>query len=209
MSDKEIVRVTNSKFVPIRRDEIQGQFDMIVDISTPEIDERKAQKLGFMLQTLGPNMDINMQKRILSQIAKLYKMPELEKDIKDYEPQPDPVEQKKRELEVAELEYEIALTQAKTAKTNAETEKILAEADSIDVQTENDAAGITHSREMEKQAGQARGNQDLAITKSLTAPRKEGEVEPDIEAAFGFNELSKRLDDAKNSESVQPTPLTL
>lgn len=209
MSDKEIVRVTNTKFVPVRRDDIQGQFDMIVDISTPEIEERKAQKLGFMMQTLGPNMDLNMQKRILAQIAKLYKMPELENDIKNYEPQPDPVEQKKRELEVAELEYEIALTQAKTAKTNAETEKILAEADSIDVETENNASGVSHAREMEKQSEQARGNQDLAITKSLTAPRKEGETEPDIEAAFGFNELSKRLADAKNNTPAQTAPLTL
>lgn len=209
MADKEVVRVTNSKFVPIRRDEIQGQFDMIVDISTPEIDQRKAQQLGFMLQTMGPNLDLDMQKMILGKIAKLQKMPELEQQIKEYEPQPDPVEQKKRELEVAELEYDIELVKAKTAETRAKTEKLLAEADSIDLQTEHDAAGVTHSRDMEKQAGQARGNQDLQITKALTSPRKEGESEPDIEAAFGFGELSKRLDDAKNGAQPAPAPLTV
>ncbi len=48
---------------------------------------------------------------------------------------------------------------------------------------------------MQKQAGQARGNQDLEITKNLVKPTKEGESKPDIEAAIGYNALSRNEND--------------
>lgn len=203
LTDKEVVRVTNSKFVVIRRDDLEGQFDLIVDISTPEVDERKAQDLAFMLQTVGPNMDFPFTQMIMAKIARLRKMPDLEQEIKTYQPQPDPIEDARRRLEVAKIEQEIALTEAKTAETKAKTEKLYAEADALDIETENTASGVTHAREMEKQTEQARGNQDLQITKALTTPTKEGEKEPDIEAAFGFGELSKRMANASNQPLVQ------
>ena len=203
LTDKEVVRVTNSKFVTVRRDDLEGQFDLIVDISTPEVDERKAQDLAFMLQTVGPNMDFPFTQMIMAKIARLRKMPDLEQEIKTYQPQPDPIEDARRRLEVAKIEQEIALTEAKTAETKAKTEKLYAEADALDIETENAASGVTHAREMEKQTEQARGNQDLQITKALTTPVKEGEKEPDIEAAFGFGELSKRMANANNQPLVQ------
>ena len=206
LSDKEVIRVTNAKFVVIRRDDIQGQFDFIVDISTPEMDERKAQDLAFMLQTVGPNMDFNFVKMIMAKIARLRKMPDLEHEIKQYEPQPDPLAKAKAELEISQIQLENAKIQAEIAEINAKTEKLIAEADSLDLQTEQDAAGITHARNMEKQSEQARGNQDLQITKALTSPRKEGEKEPDIEAAFGFGELSKRMAAATNQKAPALAP---
>lgn len=209
LSDKEVVRVTNAKFVEVRRQDLEGQFDMVVDISTPEIDERKAQDLAFMLQTVGPNMDFGFLKMIMSKIANLRKMPDLEQAIKVYEPQPDPLVKAKAELEISQIQLENAKIQAQIAELNARTEKLLAEADSLDLQTEQDAAGITHNRNMEKQSEQARGNQDLQITKALTASRKEGEKEPDIEAAVGFSELSKKMASAFSQAPAQPIPLTV
>lgn len=208
LTDKEVVRVTNSKFIVIRRDDLEGQFDLIVDISTPEIDEAKAKDLAFILQTVGPNMDFPFTKLIMSKFARLRKMPDLEKQILSYEPQPDPIEQARRQLEVSQLELENAKIQAQIAEINAKTEKTLAEADSLDLETENKASGVTHSREMEKQSEQARGNQDLQITKALTAKTKEGEKEPDIEAAVGFGELSKRMATASNQPKPEVPPLS-
>jgi hypothetical protein len=198
LTDKEVVRVTNTKFVTVRRDDLEGQFDLKLDISTPEIDERKAQDLAFMLQTLGATMPFEFTQMILYRIAKLRKMPELAQQILEFQPQPDPVEQATKELEVTKLQLENAELQAKIAEIQAKTEKLQAEADQIDYETERDAAGITHAREMEKQSEQARGNQDLAITKGLVTSPKEGEAPFDLETVVGFNELTKQLSSASN-----------
>ena len=200
LEEEEVVRVTNEQFVTINREDLDGQFDLIVDISTPEIDERKAADLAFMLQTMGPTMPVDFTQMILSEIATLRKMPALAKKIERYQPEPDPIEEAKRKLEVAKIENEISKIQSETAKNYAQAEKYQSDADKQDYETEKDAAGISHAQEMEKQSEQARGNQDLAVTKALTTPKKEGENDPDIEAAVGFNEFSK----IRSSSTNQP-----
>ena len=57
--------------------------------------------------------------------------------------------------------------------------------------------GTKHARDLEMSQAQARGNQDLEVTKALTKPGKEGERAPNIEAAVGYNELSDRRDNAE------------
>lgn len=91
LSEFEILRITNGDFVTIRRDDLPGNFDLEIDISTNEQDDVKAQELAFMLQTLGQDMDPAMRNLILSGIAKLRKMPELAKRIENFEPTPDPI----------------------------------------------------------------------------------------------------------------------
>lgn len=91
LSEYEVLRITNGDFVTVRRDDLPGNFDLEIDISTNEQDDVKAQELAFMLQTLGQDMDTPMRNLILSGIAKLRKMPELAKRIETYEPKPDPV----------------------------------------------------------------------------------------------------------------------
>src|SRR5690606_39118291 len=55
LSETEVVRVTNEQFVEVRREDLAGNFDLKVDISTAEVDNNKAQDLAFMLQTMGNN----------------------------------------------------------------------------------------------------------------------------------------------------------
>ena len=57
LEEKEIVRVTNSEYVEVSREELEGNFDLKVDISTASVDEQKANDLGMVLQTVGPDMD--------------------------------------------------------------------------------------------------------------------------------------------------------
>lgn len=117
LSDEEVVRVTNDQFVKIRRDDLQGNFDLRLSISTAEEDDNRAQELGFLLQTSGPNMDPDMHKIVLAEICTLRKMPDLAHRILSFQPQPDPVAQKMQELEIAKLEAEITEIQAKAQKT--------------------------------------------------------------------------------------------
>jgi len=195
LSKEEVVRVTNDEFVTIRRDELSsasGEFDLKVDISTAEIDSSKAQDLAFMLQTMGPNMDFSITQLILAEIASLKRMPELEKKILDYQPQPDPMQQKKLELEIAReqkeielLDSEIALNQAK-----AQRESVMSEQGMIDAVEQE--TGTKHARDMQKQVAQSTGNQNLEITKALVKGRKPEEGAPNITAAVGYNEMTKR-----------------
>lgn len=120
LSDEEVVRVTNEQFVKIRKDDLPGNFDLKLSISTAEEDNNKAEQLAFMLQTTGPNEDPQVRRMILSDICKLRKMPDLAKKIEMYQPEPDPVAQKMQQLQLAKIEAEIAEIQAKAQKTLAD-----------------------------------------------------------------------------------------
>lgn len=190
LSEKEVVRITNDEFVEVFREELAGSFDLIVDISTAEIDNAQAQDLGFMLQTMGPNMDFSLTQMILAEIARLKRLPDLAKAIERFQPQPDPLEEKRKELEIAELEAKIEEIKAKAEEARAKARKALAEADQADLDFAEQADGVKHARDLERGQSQAEGNQDLQVTKALLQPRKEGEKEPDIAAGIGFNQLS-------------------
>ena len=190
MSEEEVVRVTNDEFVTIKREDLEGNFDLIVDISTAEIDNAKSQDLGFILQTLGPKMDFGFVKRVIAEIVKLKRMPDLAKDILDYDPQPSPhqLELEKLELElkrkeIQEIESKIQLNLSNAAKAKSEKEKT--DLDYVEQET-----GTKHVRDMDKQAGQARGNQALEVTKALVKGTKDGERPGNIEAAIGYNTLT-------------------
>lgn len=208
LSEEEVVRVTNEKFVTIRREDLEGNFDLIVDISTPEIDERRANDLAFMLQTVGPTMPPEFTQMILTEIAILRRMPALAKKIETYRPQPDPLEEAKKRLEVAKIEEQISKIKSETARNYAQAEKFQSDADATDLETEMKGTGVSHAQEMEKQSEQARGNQDLALTKALVTPIKEGETPPDIEAGMGLNRITAEMARASNQPQYT-VPLAL
>ena len=193
LSEQEVIRVTNTEFVTVNREDLRGNFDLETDISTAEMDNAQAQDLGFMLQTMGPNMDPTISMLILSEIARLKRMPVLAQELRTWQPQPDPMAEQMKQLELMEkqktiekLDSEIALNQAKAGEVQATADK--KNLDFVEQET-----GTSHAREMEKQQAQARGNQDLQVTKALASPRKDGERQPDVEAAIGFNQLSDMM----------------
>lgn len=202
LSDKEVVRVTNEEFVTVVRDDLVGDFDLIVDISTAEIDDAKAKDLGFMLQTIGPNTDQQIVLKMLAEIAKLKRMPELAKMLETFEPKPNPMQQQLQQLEIEKAQLEIEKLKSEVSLNKAKEQVALANADSTDQNTVDKATGMAHSRSMELQQGQAQGNQNLQVTKALTAKRKEGERDPDIEAAIGFNQLSDKMNTARATSPV-------
>jgi len=121
LEDEEVVRITDEEDVTISRDQLDGTFDVKLTISTPEVDQEQAQDLGFMLQTIGPSMDPGLQSVILGKIARLKKMPDLAKQIEDYQPQPDPMEEKIKELQAQLLEAQVANEVAKGTENQADT----------------------------------------------------------------------------------------
>lgn len=192
LSEKEIVRVTNAEFVEISKSELQGNFDLKVDISTASVDEQRAQDLGFVLQTVGPDMDPNLRKIILGKIADLKRMPDLAEQIRSYEPQPDPLQQALQEAELLSKQAQIELDQARAEQARAQARKLLEETDEL-------VSGMKHEREVEKMGAQARGNRDLEITKALT----KGEAQPGmIEAAVGYNAMTEAKDERETAPKL-------
>ena len=122
LSDQEIIRVTNEEFVAINREDLGGMYDIKLNISTAEADNEKAQELSFMLQTMGNSMDPSMSQIILSDIARLRKMPELAKQIKEYQPQPNPMAEQKAQLELQLLQAQIQNESAKAAENAVDVE---------------------------------------------------------------------------------------
>lgn len=177
LSDKEIVRITNEEFVEIRRDDLPGNFDIKLSISTAEEDNNKAQELAFMLQTMGNNMDPSMSKIILSDIAKLRKMPDLAEKIENFEPQPDPMAQKQAELQVQLLEAQLRreLAMAMEAEANAQltlakigTEQvkqgdIKASTDQKTLDFVEQESGLKQERDLQKSGEQARSQAQLKV----------------------------------------------
>ncbi len=120
LSDIEVVRVTNRQYVEINREDLKGNFDLEVDIATAEVDNEKAQDLGFMLQTLGPNMGPEISLMILAEIADLKRMPSLAEKLRNYQPQPDPMAEQAKKLELQKLQMEVAKLQAEVQKIQAD-----------------------------------------------------------------------------------------
>lgn len=173
LSEEEIVRISNEEFVAVRRDDLQGEIDIDLQISTPEADNEKAQELAFMLQTTGPNSDPGEVRMIRAEIARLRNMPDLAKRIESYEPPPPSPEQiEMQRLEMAKmaadvakieadareanaramgLEAEIAMKQAKTESERAKALETKAKADKTDLDFVEQETGVTHERELEKE----------------------------------------------------------
>lgn len=209
MSAEEVIRVTNKEFVTVKREDLVGQFDLEADISTAEVDNQKAQDLAFMLQTIGNNMDLGITIMILAEIAELKRMPELAEKLRTFKPQLTPEQQQLQQLQLEKAKLEVEELRSKIALNNAKAAEAQANKDKKNLDYLEQETGTTHARNMQQQAGQARGNMDLEITKALVKPTKTasgGEKSPNIEAGIGWNELSDRLRDAGQPSSVDNAP---
>lgn len=166
LSEQEVVRITNHEFVKIKRDDLAGEFDLVLTISTAEGDDAKAKELAFMLQTMGNSLGQEIVQMILSEIATLRKMPELAKAILNYQPQPDEFSQAMQELELeykkaeielmkAEAQERMAKSQVQEAKVgveNARAESLQGDADKKALDFVEKDSGLAHQQALDKQA---------------------------------------------------------
>ena len=177
LSEEEVIRVSNEEFVTVRRDDLAGNFDLVLTISTAEEDNNKAEQLAFLLQTTGNTMDPQLNKMILADIARLRKMPDMAKRIEEYEPQPDPLVQEKLQLEIELLRAQInkenaqamqyqASAQLDTAKVGTETakaENLQSDTDKKNLDFVEQESGVTQERAKELHGEQARSQVQLKL----------------------------------------------
>lgn len=195
LSEEEIVRLTNEEFVTVKKDDLSGDFDLSLTISTPEEDNNKAEQLAFMLQTVGPNEDPMVRRMILADICKLRKMPDLAKKIESYEPEPDPMVQERMQLEIELLKSQIAENTARASKydagaqldgTKMGTEQAKAghlksTADKTDLDFVEQESGVKQERDLQKQGAQAEAQTKMKVTEhALNVQRDDKKQETDL-----------------------------
>ena len=190
LQDEEIIRITNDQYVAISREALAGNFDLVVDIATHAVDDAKAQDLGFLLQTIGPNSDPSVMMMVLAEIARLKRMPAIAEKLKNWKPEPDPMQQQLRELELLKAQKQIEEIEANIAYLQGRTAKNMADAEETQVNTALNASGESQRRAIAAQKAQARGNQDLEVTKALLSQTDPTKAPKDIEAAIGYNYLT-------------------
>lgn len=135
IDEKTVIRLTNKEFVSINRNEIAGEFDLKLAISTPEKDNEKAEKLNTMMQTNAASMDPSLAKIIYAEMARLWNLPGIEEKILTFEPKPDPaaeqlkqmqlenagLENKKLQMEIANMAKNIDSENSKITERNSRT----------------------------------------------------------------------------------------
>lgn len=174
LSEEEVVRITEDKFVTIRKDDLEGYFDLELTISTAEEENNRANQLAFMTQTLGNSVPFDITKLLLAEIAKLRKMPSLAKKLENFTPEPDPIEQEKKQLELQLLRAQIENEQHKSMASRARALVDAARASNLDADTKQkildfveEEKGVKHERSKELHQAQAEGNMKLELLKSV------------------------------------------
>lgn len=170
LSEEEVIRITNEEFVTVKRDDLAGRIDLKLTISTAEEDQGKAQELAFLLQTTGNSLPFPVVQRTLAEIFRLRKMPDMAKEIQDYQPEPDPIEQEARQLEnemqkakIQEILTKLPNYQAQTQLNQAKAASLASETDLKNLEFVEQESGVKQARDLEKIGEQARSQAQLKL----------------------------------------------
>lgn len=131
LDEGEVVRYTESEFIEIRKDDLDGRIDIDIQVSTAEDNAAKAQELSFMMQTMSQGMDPDMRNLLMAEIARLYKMPDLAQKLENHKPQPDPLAEKQQQIAIAMQEAELQNELAKAKENEVDAILKLAKVDDL------------------------------------------------------------------------------
>jgi len=124
MEEEQVVRVTNKEYVTVKRDDLEGNIDLRISISTPEKDAQQAQELGMLLQTNAASMPPKLYNTVLAKIMDLQYHPEEAEMIRSYEPAPDPAQEEMKKLELEKAREEVEGARLKNELIKAEMTSI-------------------------------------------------------------------------------------
>lgn len=141
LDEEEIVRVTNGDFVEIRRDDLDGNIDIKMSIATQESKAMKADRLAFLMQTIGNGMGTEERNLIVSDLMKINDMPHLAEKIANMPP-PQPSQE---EMEIMALKKELLTAQVQNEYAKARENEIDYELKSAKTQKELALAKLAQS----------------------------------------------------------------
>lgn len=141
LEDTEIIRMTGGEFAEVRRDSLSGNLDIKMKISTSEVDNQKAQELAFMLQTLGPTATPEERRMIQAEIARLRKMPALAQKIENFQPQPDPMAEQAKQLELEKMVLDNEKLRAEITERDSRARE-----NEVDIRAKNAKANLDEAK---------------------------------------------------------------
>ena len=103
LQEEEVIRISNG-YTKIRRDDLAGEFDLIVDVSTPEKDNETAEKLYKLMQTNAASMDPILAGLHYIKLAELWKLPDLARKVEEVINTPKTPDPRQEEILNNELE---------------------------------------------------------------------------------------------------------
>ena len=173
LEDEEVIRVTNKNFRTVRRDALAGDFDLRVKISTAESDNQKIEKLAFMMQTGQQSMDPEEAKLVRAEIYKLQKMPDLAQKVLSYQPQPDPMREQLRQLELERLTLENQKLRAEIEERHSRAIENQVDVELKQAKTQNELAKAGKTNSEKDMTDLAFVRKDLGIDKQERIEEKE------------------------------------
>jgi len=182
----EVERITGQPYVPAEPAGMH-EMDLTVSVRTPEQDQADADRLAFILQTVGNNSDPKLVQLIWGQLLRLQNQDDFADIVEQYEPQPDPLEIERQQLEIELLKAQITELQsqamenqargqnyqAQAQKEQSHARKLEAEADKAALEYVEEESGTNHEREKELASIQAQSNIQLAALKGKLELLKE------------------------------------
>jgi hypothetical protein len=222
ITDDKIIALSDNEFKTIRPNDLKSSINVKILVSTPELDDKAANDLGFLVQTLGDSVPAKAKNMLLSDIARLKKRPDLAKMLLDL-PEPGPTQQ---ELELHQLNVELlkaqianeyakggenqadeTLKNAKAATEVAKTEVLYSTKDNQDLDFLQKRDGTQLQREKELEDAKHVNNVESEMFKGAFNP-------PEGEEKNGISKVpNNKMNDAEipvidlPQELLQPSDL--
>jgi len=160
LTDEQIIRITNSDYLINNRDKEAGKYDLKINIETPEQKQAKIERIAFLMQTTGNSLPFDFTQMQLEKMYELENMPDLAKKIKDYVPEPNPMDQLQQQLIQAQIQQisasaqedmmDVQLKGAKTQETIAKTALLGSDKDMQDLEFQHKFDGVDINNDMQK-----------------------------------------------------------
>ena len=170
LEQAQVERITGEAYVQPQPGVVT--IDIQVKIRTAEEDAQLANDMAFVAQT---TEDPGLRQLLTSKVAELKNMPEEARMIREYQPEPDPMQQKMQELQIQLLEAQVTNELGKaheneangmldTAKAQTELAKaanLAADTNLKQLEYVEEETGTNHERARDLQQQQAMGNMQL------------------------------------------------
>jgi hypothetical protein len=129
-------------YVQITRDDLKGDYDIAIKVTTEMNKQTQIQQLNLMMQqaqAIGEGAPPQAINKLVAEMLDLFDKPGLAEEFRNYKPQPNQMAIQNQQLELAKLQAEIeeirARTQYEFMYKQAQTKEKLSKADSQDIGT--------------------------------------------------------------------------
>lgn len=190
------VRITDEYYEPVSPDDITGEYDLTVELSTPEEKLEKAEKLNMMLQTNAASMEPDESRMVRAEIARLWGLKELEYFQRTYEKE-EKIDPKAQQLQEIQIQNAL-LEQSKLKKEIEEMDSRIHERISRTLENEVDVENKkAQTRERNAKADLIEAQRDEVDQRFLD--REDGKdlnreiVKEDIKAKIGSQKKNEEI----------------